>query len=247
MHALAREDILQGPLTEAACELVEGRRHETPPPAVSTALPDEPLTEELVAELAERRLHETTVTHEVGEATLDLSYFDLLPCVPAKGALAAAAEGLRRFAAASAEERNELPGTLPWLLFSSKTRDEKDNAVFNDVKAFAAADVNPFTGHAYPYRCWPELTKVLVAGGAKFCPSTSAQLESLFNGLTRQQGASKNNISQVQISLLTYSLTYSLTYLLRRRRHGGHAGSVLRRLSLGSRRPARWRMASRPK
>ena len=41
---------------------------------------------------------------------------------------------------------------------------------------------------------------MLVAGGAKYCPSTSAQLESLFSGLTRQQGASKNNISQAQIS-----------------------------------------------
>ena len=41
---------------------------------------------------------------------------------------------------------------------------------------------------------------MLVAGGAKYCPSTSAQLESLFTGLTRQQGASKNNISQPQVS-----------------------------------------------
>ena len=34
----------------------------------------------------------------------------------------------------------------------------------------------------------------------RYCPSTSAQLESLFNGLTRQQGASKNNISQAQVA-----------------------------------------------
>jgi len=40
---------------------------------------------------------------------------------------------------------------------------------------------------------------VLVAGGAKYCPTTSAQLESLFTGLTRQQGASKLHISQQQI------------------------------------------------
>ena len=93
-----------------------------------------------------------------------------------------------------------MPGTLTWQLFSPTTRDGKPNPVFNDVKAFAAADINPFTGMAYPYRCWPKLTTVLVASGAKYCPSTSAQLESLVNGLTRQQGASKNNISQPQIA-----------------------------------------------
>ena len=144
------------------------------------------------------------VTHD--EATLDLSYFDLLPCVPSPRALASATEGLRRFAEASPEERDELSGTLPWLLFSPTMRKGEPNPVFKDVQAFAAADVNPHLpsaadrGHTYPYRCWPELTKVLVAGGAKYCPSTSAQLESLFNGLTRQQGASKNHISQAQIS-----------------------------------------------
>ena len=37
-------------------------------------------------------------------------------------------------------------------------------------------------------------------GGAKGCPTTSAQLEGLFNSLTRQQGASKTHISQPQIS-----------------------------------------------
>ena len=117
-----------------------------------------------------------------------------------EGALAAANEGLRRFEEASPEERSELPGTLTWLLFSPTTRDDAPNPIFDDVKAFAAGEINPFTGVPYPYRCWPKLTKVLVAEGAKFCPSTSAQLESLFNGLTRQQGASKNNISQPQIS-----------------------------------------------
>ena len=42
--------------------------------------------------------------------------------------------------------------------------------------------------------------QVLVAGGAKGCPTTSAQLEGLFNSLTRQQGASKIHISQPQMS-----------------------------------------------
>jgi hypothetical protein len=107
---------------------------------------------------------------------------------------------MRLFVAASQEERDELPGTLAWLLFSPKTRDGAANPIFDEVKAFAAGEHNPATHCAYPYRCWPGLTKVLVAGGAKYCPSTSAQLESLFNGLTRQQGASKNNISQAQIS-----------------------------------------------
>jgi hypothetical protein len=207
VHALAREDILQGPLNERACELVEGRRCEEPspeqsPPADAT-LPDEPVIEDLVAELTLQRSHreaEARVTYDAGQATLGISYFDLLPRVPAKGALAAAAEGLQRFKAMSSEERDELPGTLPWLLFSPTTRSGAANPVFKDVEAFAAADVNPFTRHAYPYRCWPELTKVLVAGGGKYCPTTSSQLESLFNGLTRQQGASKNNISQAQVS-----------------------------------------------
>ena len=207
VHALAHEHVVQGPLTEAACELVEGRRWETTGAAssqVDAALPDEPLIEELVAEWRLQRLVVPIVTHD--EATLHLSYFDLLPRVPSPKALAAAAEGLRRFREASPQMRDELPGTLPWLLFSPTTRDNKPNPVFKDVEAFAAADVNPHlpsaavAGHAYPYRCWPELTKVLVAGGAKYCPSTSAQLESLFNGLTRQQGASKNNISQAQVS-----------------------------------------------
>ena len=103
---------------------------------------------------------------------------------------------------------NQLSGTLPWLLFSPVTRDGAANPVYEQVKAFAAGESNPLTSTsyfqalevAYPYRCWPELAKVLVAGGAAYCPSTSAQLESLFNGLTRQQGASKNHISQAQIA-----------------------------------------------
>jgi DNA polymerase III epsilon subunit-like protein len=207
VHALAHELVVQMPLTEAACELVEGRRCEAAAAAgapVDAEAPDEPLIDELVVEWRLQRQVEATVTHD--EPKLDLGYFDLLPRVPSPKALAAAAEGLRRFEEASPAERDELPGALPWLLFSPTTRDGKDNPIFKDVQAFAAADVNPHlplcaaTGHAYPYRCWPELTKVLVAGGAKLCPSTSAQLESLFNGLTRQQGASKNNISQAQIS-----------------------------------------------
>jgi hypothetical protein len=202
VHALARQDILQGPLSEAVCELVEGRRCEMPQSVpIHAPLLDEPQTEELVAEWTLQCEVQLEITYDVDELTLtDISYYDLLPRVPAKGALAAATEALQRFEAMGPEERNELPGTLPWLLFSPVTRDGVANPVFDNVKAFAAADINPFTGCAYPYCCWSELTKVLVAGGAKFCPSTSAQLESLFNGLTRQQGASKNNISQPQIS-----------------------------------------------
>lgn len=157
VHALARENVVQGPLPEAASELAES-------------------------------------------GMLGVKYFDLMPRVPAPQALSAAVEGMRLFAEASQEERDELPGTLAWLLFSPKTRDGAANPIFDDVKAFAAGERNPATQFPYPYRCWVGLTKVLVAGGAKYCPSTSAQLESLFSGLTRQQGASKNNISQAQIS-----------------------------------------------
>ena len=94
----------------------------------------------------------------------------------------------------------ELPGTLQWLLFSPTKRDGTPNPVFAEVEAFAAGSLNPVTRRPYPYRCWPGLTRVLVAGGAKFCPTTSAQIESLFSGLTRQQGSSKLHISQQQIS-----------------------------------------------
>ena len=94
----------------------------------------------------------------------------------------------------------ELPGTLPWLLFSQTTRDGGSNPIFAQVEAFAAGELNPVTHRPYPYRCWHGLTRVLVAGGAKYCPTTSAQIESLFNGLTRQQGSSKLHISQQQIS-----------------------------------------------
>ena len=107
---------------------------------------------------------------------------------------------MRGFAALSEEDRKELPGTLAWLLFSPQTRDGAANPIFDNVTAFAAGELNPHTKQPFPYRCWPELTRVLVAGGAKYCPTTSAQLESLFTGLTRQQGASKNNITQPQIS-----------------------------------------------
>jgi hypothetical protein len=124
----------------------------------------------------------------------------LLPRAPAPEALAAAKLGIERFEKASKDERDELPGTLPWLLFSPTARDGSTNPVFKEVQAFAAGDVNPQTGRAYPYRCWYELTQVLVPGGAKYPPTTSAQLEGLFNALTRQQGASKVHISQPQVS-----------------------------------------------
>ena len=129
VHAVAREEVLQGPLPKAACELLENGK--------------------------------------LGSA----SYFELLPRVPSLGALAAASEGLTLFEALSLEERCELPGTLVWLLFSPTTRDSAANPVFNDVKALAAAEVNPWTNLAYPYRCWTELTKVLVMGGAKYALS----------------------------------------------------------------------------
>ena len=155
VHAVAREAVVQGPLTEQASELA---------------------------------------------VKLGVGYDDLLPRVPAAEALAAAAQGVQLFAAASEDERADLPGTLAWLLFSPKTREGAENPVFAEVKAFAAGDMNPHTRRAFPYRCWPGLTRTLVAGGAKYCPSTSAQLESLFTGLTRQQGAAKNNISQPHIA-----------------------------------------------
>mmetsp|Transcript_48501 Transcript_48501/g.134475 ORF Transcript_48501/g.134475 Transcript_48501/m.134475 type:complete len:1928 (+) Transcript_48501:54-5837(+) len=127
---------------------------------------------------------------------------DAMPRSPTPAALEAAREGIAQFAALSEEERCELQGSLPWLLFSPKTREGattpvKTNPVFDQVKAFAAGSINPATGHAYPYRCWHGLTQVLVAGG---CLTTSAQCESLFTGLTRQQGASKLHMSQQQIA-----------------------------------------------
>lgn len=130
----------------------------------------------------------------------NLEDVDALPRYPAPEAIKAAKLGLQLFGEASESERFELPGTLTWLLFSPKTRDGADNPVYAETKAFAAGEINPLTKQPYPYRCWPELARVLVAGGAKYAPSTSAQLESMFTGLTRQQGASKHHISQIQIS-----------------------------------------------
>ena len=162
--------LLQGPLTQSACDLAES-----------------------------------------GE--LSVGYFDLLPRVPAPEAITAACEGLRQFKAASLEDCEELPGTLAWLLFSPLTRDGAANPIFEDVQAFAAGDVNMFTNCAYPYRCWPELTKVLVAGGAKYCPSTSAQLESLFNGLTRQQGAHQRTTSPNRKSRLRRAAARTIPWI----------------------------------
>jgi len=130
----------------------------------------------------------------------DLEGAELVPRVPAASALTAARRGIELFAQASDAERRELPGTLTWLLFSPTTRDGVPNPVFDQTRAFALGEINPLTGWAYPYRCWHDLAEVLVAGGAKYCPSTSAQIESLFTGLTRQQGASKVHISQPQIA-----------------------------------------------
>ena len=215
VHALALEVVVQGPLTAAACELAEGRRSdETTTADAATAAtaaarvrehaaPDEPSIEELQDLLTERRrLHEETgaARRTCTEGIQNIDYFDLLPRVPAAEALACAKQGIELFEAASADEREELPGTLAWLLFSPTTRDGADNPIFACVKAFAAGEENLHTRRAFPYRCWVELTQTLVAGGAKYCPSTSAMVEGFFNALTRQQGASKNNITQPQIS-----------------------------------------------
>jgi DNA polymerase-3 subunit epsilon len=125
---------------------------------------------------------------------------DAMPRMPTAAALEGAKAGMKQFALLSEDERMELPGTLPWLLFSPTTRAGATNPIFAQVEAFAAGSLNPATSRPYPYRCWHGLTRVLVAGGAKYCPTTSAQIESLFNGLTRQQGNSKVHISQPQIS-----------------------------------------------
>ena len=130
----------------------------------------------------------------------NLEYLDAMPRIPAQRALAAAVDGIRLFEAASEEERADLPGTLAWRLFSPKTRDGATNTTFACLQSFATGTLNSRSGQAFPYRCWPELAQVLVAGGAKNCPTTSAQVEGFFNALTRQQGASKTHCSQPQIS-----------------------------------------------
>ena len=130
----------------------------------------------------------------------DLAARKLVPCAPAPEAIKAAQIGLDWFAGLDEVEQIELSGTLTWRLFSPKTREGSENPVYFATKAFAAAEINSVTGQPFPYRCWHELAQVLIAGGAKYCPVTSAQLESMFTGLTRQQGASKLHISQIQIS-----------------------------------------------
>lgn len=79
------------------------------------------------------------------------------------------------------------------------------NPVYHQTCVFAAGDINPLTGFAYPYRCWHELAYVLVAGGAKYCPTTSAQIESVFTGLTRHrvtklQHAALQELTNAQVS-----------------------------------------------
>lgn len=129
-----------------------------------------------------------------------VSVRDILPRVPAQEALEAARDGLAQFEALSLTERLELKGSLPWRLFSPTMRNGRTNLIFEQTRAFAAGSLNPLTGQPYPFRCWNGLNKVLIAGGAKYCPSDSAQCESLFTALPRQQGASKLHISQGQIS-----------------------------------------------
>ena len=176
VHAVACEDILKGPLTEAACELAEGRRCEAAPEVrarVHDELPDEPLIEELVVELEELRLRreaEANVTYDVGEATLNVSYFDLLPRVPAKSALAAAklrvCSALRQ---ASPEERSELPGTLTWLLFSPTTRDGAQPHL-RRCEGVCSRRHQPIHRHALPV---PLLAKAHQGAGCGVAPSTA--------------------------------------------------------------------------
>mmetsp|Transcript_18138 Transcript_18138/g.52929 ORF Transcript_18138/g.52929 Transcript_18138/m.52929 type:complete len:262 (+) Transcript_18138:122-907(+) len=91
-----------------------------------------------------------------------------MPRVPAASALAAATRGLELFRDLTDSEWCETKGTLVWLLFSPTTRDGADNSVYDETRAFAAGELNPNTGFAYPYRCWYELAEVVVAGGAKY-------------------------------------------------------------------------------
>ena len=91
------------------------------------------------------------------------------------------------------------PGRVPLCLATTKVFKSGDKGLgyyrdLGESSPPATVDLPESTGLSYPYRCWPGLAKVLVAGGAKYCPSTSAQLESLFTGLTRQQGASRTAI-----------------------------------------------------
>jgi hypothetical protein len=77
---------------------------------------------------------------------------DAMPRMPAPAALAAAKEGIRQFAALSEEERMELPGTLPWLLFSPMLRDgETANPVFSQVSSALSQTFHlPTSPHSLP-------------------------------------------------------------------------------------------------
>ena len=78
---------------------------------------------------------------------------DAMPRMPAASALEVARAGIDQFMKLSEDERRELPGSLPWLLFSPTTRDGAVNPYFAQVEAFAAGSLNPATGRPYPYRC----------------------------------------------------------------------------------------------
>jgi hypothetical protein len=82
-------------------------------------------------------------------------------------------------------------------------RTGEHNPIFAELQAFSKGEVNPHSpAHLpKPYRMWPHLTDCLVHGDGRYRSDNSGILESFFNGLTRQQGASKHHISQAQISL----------------------------------------------
>ena len=111
----------------------------------------EPLLLACLVELA-RRLPAGGVAVDAGcnDGTGLLQIADAMPRTPTPAALAAACEGISQFAALSEEERQELPGSLPWLLFSPTTRAGTTNPVFAQVEAFAPGSLNPATGRAYP-------------------------------------------------------------------------------------------------
>eukprot|EP00966_Prymnesium_polylepis_P077261 1789479-Prymnesium_polylepis.1 len=75
--------------------------------------------------------------------------------------------------------------------------------MFAELQAFSKGEINPHSPARLPkpYRNWPRLTDCLIRGGGRYRSANSGILESLFTGLTRQQGASKHHISQAQISL----------------------------------------------
>jgi hypothetical protein len=146
----------------------------------------------------ERRAREAANADERPEAWCE--YLLLAQAYPSEAAIAAAKRGLEEFEKMLPFARDELTGSLPWLCFSEKLRDGRPNDVYAEAKAFARGEINPVTGNPLPYRCFPKLMQTLVAGGAKYAPVNSAQLESLFTALPRQQGASKHNMTQEQMS-----------------------------------------------